>query len=212
MDLFCPVDNLLVKIDKKFQDEIEFDGGLKMSIYTHVNQSEHTTLKGTVVSLPKRLKGIPDTQRILPELQVGDEIYFSYHVVFDQHNTESATWFLNEIKEKGESYWMVDYQHVFFAKRGEEILMVGGYVLVEPMYQQLPKTILVLPEAVEKKEYKDRGKVIAIGVPLKGEINSGVEIGDVVRFEGCYTQSYNFNGLLKEKHYIVKQSRLLAKE
>ena len=206
----CPIDRVIVKIDKKYQDEVSLKSGGKLGIDTRINDNEHSTLHGTVVSVPHKLKR-PDIALVKPELKVGDEVYFSYIVVFDQDQTRTEAHHRNEFKVNGETYWLVDYTDVFFAKRGDEIKMIGGWVLVEPFVESRTLSLLELPDHLKNVERKDMGKVLAIGEPKLTKPLLHVEQGDLVRFNGRYVQQYYFEGLSGDKKYIVKQERILSK-
>lgn len=84
----CIQNNILVELDKAFQDEIVSDGGMRFYQDTSFRPEWNVTTKGTVVSVPKKLTAgggastlDPDRARIIPNVKAGDEIIFSYLVV-----------------------------------------------------------------------------------------------------------------------------------
>jgi co-chaperonin GroES (HSP10) len=75
----CPIDKIIVQFDKKFQDEIVTKSGIKFYQDPTFNPEWQATVTGTVVSIPKRI-----SYPIVPQVKVGDELVFSYLVVYDR--------------------------------------------------------------------------------------------------------------------------------
>ena len=94
----CIQNNLLVELDKKFQDEIITQGGLALFKDTTFNPEWNVTVSGKVASIPKKLtvgdgkvqSFWPDRVRIFPNIKVGDEIIFSYMVVMNRVLSDNA--------------------------------------------------------------------------------------------------------------------------
>ncbi len=63
----------VVKLDKRFQDEIDFNGG-KLYLETKFNEFEHRVSHGRVVATPKKY---------ITDVQVGDTLYFHHLVVIN---------------------------------------------------------------------------------------------------------------------------------
>jgi co-chaperonin GroES (HSP10) len=95
----CPQNNIIVQIDKKYQDEIETESGIKLFKDTTFEPGWNATVTGKVVSVPhKVIEGTADKWHhrrgmIVPEVQVGDELAFSYMVVFDREMVKDHTKF-----------------------------------------------------------------------------------------------------------------------
>jgi glycosyltransferase involved in cell wall biosynthesis len=131
----------------------------------------------------------------------------------DRHK-KSANTFIehrNQLWLGEEEYWKVDYHQAYMVRRGNEFVMIGGYVLLE--YKK-----------VERNEYtgnlelwgdgrKDikpelRTKVIAIGTPLKGRPVLSCKAGDTVIVDQRTVQEYNFWG---NDYLLARQDQILAK-
>jgi hypothetical protein len=88
----CIENNILVKLDKKFQDEIITDGGIKFFTDTTFKPEWNVTISGTVVSVPLKLtvgnggihSMIPERPNIQQIVKPGDELLFSYSVVMNR--------------------------------------------------------------------------------------------------------------------------------
>lgn len=131
----------------------------------------------------------------------------------DRHK-KSANTFIehrNQLWLGEEDYWKVDYHQAYMVRRGNEFVMIGGYVLLE--YKK-----------VERNEYtgnlelwgdgrKDikpelRTKVIAIGTPLKVKPTLSCKAGDTVIVDQRTVQEYNFWG---NDYLLARQDQILAK-
>jgi len=89
-----PVNTILVQIEKKYEDEIITGSGIKLYKDTSYNPEWNVTATGKVVSVPARLAdrvteagtfvaGDSPTL-IVPDVQVGDELFFGYSVIEDK--------------------------------------------------------------------------------------------------------------------------------
>jgi hypothetical protein len=81
--------HLLVKIDRKYQDEIVTEGGHKLFVDTRFRPEWHATINGRVVEAPERLSLPQPWKGLAPEVEVGDEVYFSYLVLFDRQHRDN---------------------------------------------------------------------------------------------------------------------------
>jgi len=200
MTLKCPFNKILVTIEKKYQDK---EKGL--FIDTTYHPEEYATLKGVVHSVPARLKNEhwrEETQQII---QPGDEIWFSFYVVysFTRYENNETPSYKNLIVFEGQEYWQVDYSEVFCVKRGDEIIMPYQYVLLEPMKDDRnlkSKSGLII---THNETFQDRAKVKALP-----KINVDCTIGDIIPIEQQYVQKYR---LFDSLHYILPVRRLIAK-
>jgi co-chaperonin GroES (HSP10) len=74
-----PIDKYIVQIEKKYNDQIG-----SLYIDTTYQPEWYATITGKVVSVPRSISQDRFKKDIVPEVQVGDEILFSYLVVFDR--------------------------------------------------------------------------------------------------------------------------------
>jgi co-chaperonin GroES (HSP10) len=116
----------------------------------------------------------------------------------------------NLIEYKGEELFMVHYGHLIGIKRGEDIQMVGGQVLVEEFSKSEvdPKGAIILLNQ-DERELKGGGIVRAVGAALPGKVDSGVKPGDRVHYEQKYAQQYELWG---KEYKVLSHRHLLAKE
>ncbi len=94
----CLQNNILVELEKSFQDEIIADNGIKFYRDTTFRPEWNVTVKGRVASVPLKLTVgnggnqslDPDRVNIRQIVKPGDEIIFSYLVVMNRKMTDNA--------------------------------------------------------------------------------------------------------------------------
>jgi co-chaperonin GroES (HSP10) len=82
----CPKDSILVKLDKRFQDTTK--GGL--FIDTSFRPGQYATVTGRVISTPLGASNHPQKKVINHEVHPGDQIAFSYRVIYNQTTIDNA--------------------------------------------------------------------------------------------------------------------------
>ena len=197
MFLQSPINNCLVKIERRYQDQ---QGCVKID--PTWRPEEFATLEGIVVSAPIKIEN--DRNRtVLGTVEKGDKIIFSYAVIYayaSQPENDTPI-YKNLIIHNGEEFWKVDLGEVF-CKVGNTVEMITDNVLIEPLEVRGTYDSNGLLRLAEKCE--DMGIVKA----LPPNINLSVRVGDTVCFEPRFVQKYN---ILGQEHYIIPTRRMLAK-
>jgi len=127
-------------------------------------EMEHTDIIGDVIQLPDRMFIRDPDMNIIErpiELMVGDTVYMFYlavqqalkqqrreHIVY---NPEGRV-----IMDNGETYLIINFpNNVFMALRGEKVIPVNDYVLIEPSHKELSqieekakKSGIAIPDSV----------------------------------------------------------------
>ena len=119
------------------------------------------------------------------ETQEGDMVWFNYMqtlLSFKKGNYYKGP--------NGELYILVKYSELSVAKRGDEVIPLNGYCLLEPIGSSLNNRAesigLVLPEAAKGQVDNRKAVVAYVGTPNKRYLNSiykdakGLKIGDEV--------------------------------
>lgn len=109
-----------------------------------------------------------------------------------------------------DNIWRVDYQYAIAYKRGDELRTIGGYVMIEPVVDEIELsfsdgTQLIIPEYMKKAVKKGHGIVTAVGEPRSGARKVSVNVGDRVFFDQRFAESYvieNKEVLLVKRHKI----------
>lgn len=156
-----PIYKIFVKIEKRFNDEIVTESGLKL-YYDHTySPEENSTIVGEVVAVPAKY----DRNNYGPDFQfnvkAGDKLYFHFNIVQDEANM---------IEVDGQQLWMVDYFDAIALVRDASIIPVGSYILIDPLKETID-TSLIVPETVDTEG--NRGIVVASNDP---EIPVGAEV------------------------------------
>jgi co-chaperonin GroES (HSP10) len=76
-------DSLLVEIESRYKEEIQTESGIKFFVDTRFRPEWHVTITGRAVSAPEKLNLKPPFDGIKPVVKPGDEVAFSYLVLFD---------------------------------------------------------------------------------------------------------------------------------
>ena len=156
-----PIYKIFVSIEKRFNDEVVTESGLKLYKDSSFKPEENSTTVGLVEAIPAK----HDTKNFLPDFQFnvkeGDRLYFNFNITIDPANC---------VEVDGKEYWMVDYFDAIALVRDGQIHPVGSYLLVEPIEEEI-ETTLIIPETFSKEG--NRGKVVASNDP---EIPVGSEI------------------------------------
>ena len=203
----APAGKVFVKISKRFNDEIVTESGIRLFVDTSWKPEWNTVIHGEVVSIPHKMGRQFENLGIMPQVEVGDKIYFSWMVTLKKDR-------LFEVEEEDGSmsqYWVVDYFHIWCTVRDGQVTMIGGKVLVEPITEQKEDKIgsIIVPDAYRKSKLVKKGILRHIGEPIEGEPYLDVEPGDVVYFpENCAF----INEIEGVEYYLFGQEYLHAKE
>ena len=198
--LKAPANKILVQIEKKYQDKIG-----DLFIDTTYEPEEYATLCGKVVSVPDYIDNDPFRSKINPIVKPGDEVWFSYGIVFDYKvRREGETpEYKNLIVYEGEEYWQVDYGEVFCVRRGGKILIPTQHIILKPVQAERRQTaggLMFVSNSVVDHEVAE---VVALPDNVKGVVP-----GDKIPVEDEFKQRYILFG---EQHYIIPVRRLIAK-
>lgn len=210
MPINCPLNNLLVTLENKFYDRVEYPGGIVLYKDTGFHPEESAMLEFTVVSVPRGIQRRYDYAGMSQPIRPGDKILGRYDIVFaylDQPDRDTPR-HKNVLSYNNVEYWRVDLQKVFGIFRPNGMEMINGYVYGEPIRQENPyRGSLILPESVRLTEPTDTMRVKYIGAPLGGSPSLSVAPGDLVYTIPGVAQRYEIN---LQPFYIIKQSHILA--
>lgn len=208
----APTDNYIIRMDKAFQDEITTPGGLKLYMDTYYSPEWNTTVTGNIVSVPRRLTSRPDLRGRTIEGCAGEEMIFSYMVVYDMESRDNDTPIHNNLfYHGGEYFWKVDAFQVLGFIRNGELCPAQGYVFLEAMQPETPPKsgLIWLPESTVKEAPKGRGRVIGVGANKSTDPKLSIAAGDVVRYAEKFACRYTVKG---REIIILDQAKVLAKE
>ncbi len=172
---FKPLNNFVLLGNPTSTEKI---GGL--FIDTTYKPEDHVEIINEVMAVPERLKF--NEWETEMQLKVGDTVLVNYLAIMKAEKVYVGS----------NIYLNVPYEKIILAKRGDEIIMLNGYVLLEPIYiEQLKSdTIIFLPS--KQDEHKDRGIVRFFGIPNKRYTeehhtdDGTINIGDKVLLDHGY--------------------------
>ncbi len=141
------------------------DGKVVLQMDTSYEPEKNACCTGTVVKMPqgepyfnpsdptKSMEWVTDF-----ECKEGDRVIFGYFAFTEAFRDADPRW----IKCNGEIYILVFYGLMYLAQRGEEVIMLNGYTLVEPVQDEVD-TNLFLPKHLKRSTNKQRGIVRYLG-------------------------------------------------
>jgi co-chaperonin GroES (HSP10) len=178
---------ILVTLEKKYQDELDFNGG-KIYLDPTYRKEWNAFQYGTVHSVPLRDVKISDD--FVCNVEVGDKLYLNYGVIVDETNC---------LEYDGKEYWQVDYFQALAAVRDGKVYPVGQHILIEPIVEEVTSNVIVIPE-MSRKKIVNRGKVYASNDPSIPE-------GATVSFEEMGMFENEIEG---KKLFVMYNSNILC--
>lgn len=217
-----PQNYVLVEVGELYQDKVILKNGSDIIVDPSYEPEKHHQVSGIV-------KAVPDTlyfdktdiefsvEYVSPiEIEEGDIVFFHYLQI---SNALSNDYIINK---DGVVSIFVRYDQCFCVIRDNEIKMLNGWILLEPIdYKDRPNSLFNtnLPSHRQKKDPL-RGKIAHIGNPVEeyfwgnekdDDIN--VEEGDVVTFlpHSDIPLEYRFHQSLNNVYFRVQRKDLLNK-
>lgn len=200
-----PAQKLIIQA-KDMYDYYAKHGNLTLYVDPMFNPGKRKVIFGDVVAACDTMH---HWCNIVPEVQVGDRVYFHYNALSD----------INAIPDT-DGLWVLDYEFVFCAVRNGEIIPIGGRVLAEPMFDEDIVEIdaggftakAKLTESGLVKELNpghnlSKARLAYIGAPLAGNLPVCIKPGDVF----YYIKNGDFKNRIEGKDYFVMlQDEILA--
>ena len=169
------LNRVLVKVGKV--DNNKSSNGLYLGD-SEWDKSGHLNRRGEVIRLPSKLWfarefGFGIQWGTEMEVEEGDIVYFGIMSVYDAP----------AIIDDGVVYLLIQYHDLLFSLRGNKVIPLNGYVLIEKVDEKVKQSSLILD--FNKKQDKKRGIVRYIGKPNSyydsGMCDSiGFDVGDEV--------------------------------
>ena len=148
-------------------------------IDTSYKPEDHVEIINEVMAVPDRLKF--NEWETEMQLKVGDKVWVSYLSIIK-----------GERVQVGDSvYVLVPYEKIILTKREDEIVMLNGYVLLEPVTEEVKQSGLIILLKTAKQASK-RGIVRYIGPSNKRYTDENhsddidIKIGDMIGLKHGY--------------------------
>lgn len=213
--MIAGTNRVIIKTKKSYDDTFQTESGMTFYKDPTIRKEFNAVTRAEVVATPMSMNtrrpliipGIEATVKdIAPEVEVGDMIHFRYGVIYED---DDSKWPENLVRIDGEyRFYMVFYDEIVAIERGDEIIPVGGHVLMDPIDDKEEDSVIINPY-IDKR--KDRGLVRYIGTNLSGR-KPVTTAGTQVTFRKYNTQSgepeyVDING---HRYWVVYQDEILA--
>ena len=224
MDLTIPSSYVLVEVESLLHKNILFKNGGELLIDPSFEPEKHYRVSGIVKAVPESLYFNPTDMEFSMEfdvsmdLKVGDNVFFHY-LQMDRAIKEELL-----IEIDGKQHIYIRYDSCFCAFRGEEVVMLNGWMLLEPYgtEEQIQSDFLDLQLRTRKtKPHPLKGKILHASSPVKTylwgkhEKDDGIDIeeGDVVSFlpYSNIPPEYGLHESLGKVFYRTQRKELLTK-
>lgn len=175
--------NALIRLDAE-NNSIKLKSGFELYIDTSFDAEKHATVSGEVCGLPSHLTYTGKPNQGMPwltdmEIQEGDRVICYYLAIVNAFKPEQQRYFIKE----NDRYVFIPYSSIFVVIRGEKIIPINGYCLIEPCddpfvadtKERLNKLGLELVFLNEKSNVNVTfGKVKYLGKPNREYADEGV--------------------------------------
>ena len=173
-----------------------------------VDPSDIVNIVGEIVSLPMQISETKDYEGYSTEnLQIGDMAIFSFKVIYDliikQEHGEPV--YKNLVKYDGKEFFLCDIRNLFGVIRGEDIIMVNGYVMATEFEQDK----IIISQTIKTAKKTKSSQVMHIGNNRHNLRKIGANQGDTIFFDGSKVQHYEIN---KKKFIILQQEKILGRD
>jgi co-chaperonin GroES (HSP10) len=201
-----PENKIIVSVTSKYSK----DFGLlakRMALQdgTSIHLEDFVNIVGTVVSLPVSVSKDGHYKDFsIDEIKVGDTILFSFSVIYDFYQKEDKTVYKNRISYKAKEYWLADITKVFGIIRGDNLLMINGYVMAKAFQEDV-----IFTQPAHKKLKKSKSsELLYIGTPRVGMKKINAKSGDIIHYNPRKAQKYQ----IENKPFIIlNQHQILGK-
>ena len=227
----CISNNVLIRVDHIANDKITLSGGQVLYLDTEFQPDNAMNVVGTIMAQAEKIyyNKKDDPQKSLGwlttiETKVGDTVYMDYCAIAQAygkllHKRDESVVTDQVVMCEDEIYVFLNYGNLIFAKRGDEIVMLNGYVLCEPVQETTLKDTLLLqiPDYIKTNKSNRYGKVAYKGSLNRDYFdfdNSGdnfdVEVGDVVSFEKYFDieVEYDMTKSLTKPYFRIQRSHI----
>lgn len=149
---------VLVKPSREM-DELILSENDKIFIDPAFAQEKHAPTRAIVQNVCPDLNLTSMLWNTSIELIPGDEVIYSFEAAMDCIGDDDSRIFIDEKMDK---YFIIDYSDIFLAKRNGDIIPINGYVLCEPLEEEITSKIQ-LPDFLRKTRSDKFGKVAYLG-------------------------------------------------
>lgn len=181
-DIYTLNEQYVIKFDSLTRETVKITDGLDFKLDTRFNRQHHAAERGTVLAVPED-----------SDIYVGDTVICQYLVIEEK----------NKLGEDSDGFYQISHrEQIFCVLRMDEIVMIDGYILVEPEEtEENEYEVNDFGLKVPKAEKKGR-ETIALVTHIGNDVTN-VKVGDRVKIHKAAQYPLVING---KKYYRVRSN------
>lgn len=204
-------DKVLVEVEAEWLDvQTTASGVVAVAFENEIDRRAGAVRKGRVVALPCAISDHYFLKLVQDTVEVGDLLYFHFNAITPDSRVD--------LKILDKPYYLVCMEHIFAIVRNGQILMYGGRVLAEPIYDEdiqdlgglkVKKTASGVIKELNVGHNLKKARLTHIGNPLTDQPKTKVSPGDIIYYE----QDADFeNEIEGKKYFCMIQEDIQMKE
>lgn len=189
------LENFIVHVPKRMNDEMTLKSGLKLFIDTRFNEFEHRINEGTVVATPMRYE---------TGVSVGDTLYFHHLVVINDGQTLETDEKDNYLVKFSPTVATNNQAICYKSCKTGIIHLLNRWSVLAPLVEPTKKA----SEIIEVVELEERPVTMGVIAFDSEELKAiGVKKGDVVGFKKNHDYRFKIDGL---EYYRIRVEDLMC--
>lgn len=204
-------DKVLVEVDAEWQTEhLTKSGVIGIAFENDINRLAGAIRKGRVIAIPRGISQHYFLSFVQDSPQIGDILYFHFNSILPDTKVDLNIY--------GKPYYLVHMEQIFAMVRNGEVIMYGGRVLAEPIYDndvedvggmKVRKTESGIISEINVTHNLKKARLTHIGNPLSNQVKTDVAPGDII----FYDKDADFENEVEGKTYFcMTQEDILMKE
>ena len=199
-------------------DEITLSNGKKLFLDISYEREIHAVTTGEVIKVPPRLIYNPKLAGgsvefdVDMELDVGDKAFF--HYLIQENCLDKGKY----VETENDIYFFVPYDQIYCAERKKEVVMINGWLLIEPILEDaFTSDIILTPDTVKGQPKQTEGIVRYVGKAVRQylyqrdivENDDEVNVGDKIMFlqDSDIPLQYELHANLEGKKTFFRMQR-----
>lgn len=201
----APYGTLIVRAPGVYNHYVQH-GSLTLYVDPLFKPGQRRVTSGVVHAIPA---GVPDYMNIVPEVEVGDKLYFHYNALSE-----------DSLIPGSEGLFVIPYDMVFCSVRDSQIIPLAGKIFCSAVYDSdvvdmeidgQIKKCRATPGGIITEincKYSDRlAKLEYIGTPMIGKEKPDVQPGEVIVYIKDGDFQNNIEGI---DYFVMNQQDILA--
>lgn len=187
---------IIVEVEEAYNNEIELNSGVKLTVNTTIESVEHINRVAKVVSAPE-----------FTILQEGDEVIIHHNICRLRNGVKGEKVYSNYHLE-GNKYF-VPLTEVFMYRRDSDWISIDPYCFVKPIkIEGQESSFIYIPDEFKEGHKGNERHVGILEYPNKQLIEEGYKKGDKIIFSKNSEYEFNIDGTIM---YKMSSKDILAK-